>query len=56
MLLCMWKQLLRFDLLSPTGAVRNVAAVLDARERALAEVDSVVDRLHRHVVAARPAA
>jgi hypothetical protein len=53
---CMWKQLLRLDLLSPTGAVRNVATVLDAQERAMAEVDSVVARLHRHDAAKRPAA
>ena len=52
----MWKQLLRLDLLSPTGAVRNVAAVLDAQVLAMAEVDSVVARLHRHAAAERPAA
>jgi hypothetical protein len=55
-MLDMWKQLLRFDLLSPSGAVRNVASVLDARERAMAEVDNVVARLHRHVAVERPAA
>lgn len=55
-MLGMWKQLLRLDLLSPTGAVRNVATVLAAQERAMAEVDSVVDRLHRHAAAERPAA
>ena len=52
----MWKLLQRFDLLAPAGAVRNVAVVLDARERDVAAVDSVVDRLHRHAAAERPAA
>ena len=36
-------------------AVRNAAAVLEAHRTALAEVDSVVDRLQRHA-AVRPAA
>jgi hypothetical protein len=52
----MWKLLFGFDFLAPSVATRNVAAVLDARDRELAEVDSVVDRLRRHDAAARPAA
>ena len=56
MLIRMWKLLLQFDPLAPGGAVRNVATVLDTERRERAEVDSVVDRLHRHAVPARPAA
>jgi hypothetical protein len=52
----MWKLLFGFDLLAPTAATRNAAAVLDARDRAMAEVDSVVARLHRHDAAERAAA
>ncbi|HVM55562.1 MAG TPA: hypothetical protein VM262_20425 [Acidimicrobiales bacterium] len=52
----MWKLLLRLDLLAPTGAARNAGAALDAERQALAEVDSVVGRLHRHAAVTRPAA
>jgi hypothetical protein len=52
-----WKALLSsLDLLAPTGAVRNVAAVLAARDREIAAVDSVVDRLRSHGVVERTAA
>lgn len=56
MLIRVWKLLLQYDPLAPTGAVRNVATVLDTERRERAAVDSVVDRLHRHAVPAHPAA
>lgn len=43
-------------LLVPAGAVRNVATVLAARDREIAAVDSVVDRLRSHAAAERTAA
>jgi len=52
----MWKLLFGFDLLAPSVATRNAAAALRARDRELAEVDSVVDRLRRHDAAAPAAA
>jgi hypothetical protein len=52
----MWKLLSGLDLLAPAGATRNVAAAIDAHRRALAEADSVVDRLRRRVEADEPAA
>ena len=58
MVIGMWKLVLSsLDLLAPAGAVRNVATVLAARDRDMAAVDSVVDRLHRHAAGSeRPAA
>ena len=53
----MWQALLRIDFLgSAAGAVHNARSVLEADRVALAEVDSVVDRLQRHVAAVASAA
>jgi hypothetical protein len=52
----MWMVQLVFDLLGPRGAAANAASVLDAHHTAMAEVDSVVARLHRHAMVRQPAA
>jgi hypothetical protein len=56
MLLCMWKWLTAIDLLAPANAVRNARWSIEAERKAMAEVDSVVARLHRHDAARVPAA
>jgi hypothetical protein len=56
MLRDMWSMRTVAELFSPTGAARNAGAAIDAHRNALAEVDSVVARLQRHVAAERPAA
>ena len=55
MLVDMWMVDVLTDIFGSARAVRNAAAVLEAHRTALAEVDSVVDRLQRHA-AVRPAA
>ena len=45
-----------FDPLAPATAARNARLALDTERQALAAVDGVVARLHRHDAAARPAA
>ena len=52
----MWIVHVALDLLGSAGAARNAGSVLDAERTALAEVDSVVARLQRHVPAVQPAA
>jgi hypothetical protein len=48
MLSDMWMTEVLADLFGTARAVRNAASVLDAHRAALAEVDSVVDRIQRH--------
>ena len=44
------------DLFGPVGAARNAGAAIDLHRKVLAEVDSAVARLQRHVAAQQPAA